>query len=369
MNPGSVGRCPAIAPPQSVSICHHLPQVNCNLSEPKYDGTGWFDALLIGGDAVKVFLSWSGEKSKAAAIALKGWLPQVFQSVKPWMSEMDIPGGKRWGNEVSRQLDESNVGIACVTKSNARAPWLLFEAGAIAKRIDDSFMIPYLLDFEAIAELPQGPLTQFQAILANEDGTRKLVTTINSALGEMRRESQLVDTSFEVWWPHLRELLAKLPEEQTLEQAESTQDRNAILDEVVTILRRLDRDVPERKSTSELARLLREKEKDNVAVGMTKEDRELLKEVQEAIEIAAICGLPQSFRERLQYLEQMHSKTLWPSPDGKATSKASRLIPIVEQLISDFRSDEKYGPGSPRSVLDNKLATILKILTFQDIGF
>lgn len=42
---------------------------------------------------MKVFLSGSGEKSKAAAEAFRRWLPCVLQSVRPWMSDRDIGAG------------------------------------------------------------------------------------------------------------------------------------------------------------------------------------------------------------------------------------------------------------------------------------
>ena len=41
-----------------------------------------------------VFITWSKERSKAAALALRGWLPLVIQAVEPWMSDKDIGKGK-----------------------------------------------------------------------------------------------------------------------------------------------------------------------------------------------------------------------------------------------------------------------------------
>jgi hypothetical protein len=43
---------------------------------------------------MRVFLSWSGERSRRVAAALRKWLPATLNAINPWMSEVDIlPGG------------------------------------------------------------------------------------------------------------------------------------------------------------------------------------------------------------------------------------------------------------------------------------
>ena len=44
---------------------------------------------------MKVFISWSGTRSKALANALHKWLPMVLQYVEPWVSDSDIDAGER----------------------------------------------------------------------------------------------------------------------------------------------------------------------------------------------------------------------------------------------------------------------------------
>ncbi len=86
---------------------------------------------------MKVFISWSGERSKAVAQAWHDWLPNVIQAVEPWMSETDIAKGARWGMDMARELDETRVGIICLTPENLNAPWILFEAGALSKTLEE----------------------------------------------------------------------------------------------------------------------------------------------------------------------------------------------------------------------------------------
>jgi TIR domain len=97
---------------------------------------------------VKVFLSWSGERSRIMAAALRDWLPLVLYYVRPWVSGKDIQAGERWSLEVGKKLEESNFGILCLTKDNLNAPWMLFEAGALSKAISTAAVCPYILDAE-----------------------------------------------------------------------------------------------------------------------------------------------------------------------------------------------------------------------------
>lgn len=84
---------------------------------------------------MKVFVSWSGERSQMLAQALRDWLPLVLHYVQPWLSEKDIDAGKRWSSEIAKQLEESNIGIICITPENIDSSWILFEAGALAKSL------------------------------------------------------------------------------------------------------------------------------------------------------------------------------------------------------------------------------------------
>jgi hypothetical protein len=50
------------------------------------------------------------------------------------MSDNNIDGGARWNDALAKALEETDFGIVCVTCANQAAPWLNFEAGAVAKK-------------------------------------------------------------------------------------------------------------------------------------------------------------------------------------------------------------------------------------------
>jgi hypothetical protein len=130
---------------------------------------------------MKVFISWSGQRSKLIAEALREWLPLVIQSLQPWMSAADIDKGAKWSTEISRELEQADFGVSCVTPENLNEPWLLFEAGALSKK-DGARVCTYLWELEAAA-VPQ-PLGQFQATKCNKADTERLVGNMK----EFRRD-------------------------------------------------------------------------------------------------------------------------------------------------------------------------------------
>jgi hypothetical protein len=122
-------------------------------------------------EKLRIFLSWSGERSRAIAEALRDWLPNVLFATDPWLSAADIEKGAKWNQVVSGELENSNFSIICLTGDNLGAPWLLFEAGAISKRADSrAFTYLYGIEYSDVKD----PLSQFQHTLANEAETKDL---------------------------------------------------------------------------------------------------------------------------------------------------------------------------------------------------
>jgi hypothetical protein len=68
---------------------------------------------------MKVFISWSGDRSEQVAEAIHWWLPHVLQFTnKALLQPRDIEKGKRWTNEISNELGQSQIGIIAMTEEN-----------------------------------------------------------------------------------------------------------------------------------------------------------------------------------------------------------------------------------------------------------
>lgn len=186
---------------------------------------------------MKVFISWSGQRSQFVALALRKWLPDVIQSLEPWMSDVDIEKGARWSAEIGQQLGDTKAGIICVTPENTSSPWLNFEAGALAKTIADTFVCPLLIDLKASDVT--GPLTQFQMTQSAADDVEKLIATLNVAAGAKLQPDQL-KRSFDRCWPQLEESLRSIPPTQTGKS--SHRSPNEVLEEILSTVRGLRRD-------------------------------------------------------------------------------------------------------------------------------
>ena len=155
---------------------------------------------------MKVFLSWSGDRSHALAKALREWLPAVLQPINPWLSSTDINAGARWQNEVELQLQESRAGIICLTPENLSTPWLLYETGALSKVMGNSCICPYLLGFTP-SDLTF-PFAQFQATTATRSDTYKLLQMLNHLLGKDSIDEGTLHRVFDKWWPDLEHILS-----------------------------------------------------------------------------------------------------------------------------------------------------------------
>jgi hypothetical protein len=158
---------------------------------------------------MKVFLSFSGSVSHEAAQLFYGWLPRVIQSLRPYMSSVDIDKGARWSSDIAVQLEDTHYGILFVTKGNVASPWLNFEAGALSKSPVVSRVSPFLFDVSTV-DLINGPLTQFQATKNTREDIKQLVFTLNRGTTEPFIEGEMLNSIFDKWWDDLAQPLDAL---------------------------------------------------------------------------------------------------------------------------------------------------------------
>jgi hypothetical protein len=163
---------------------------------------------------MKVFLSWSGDLSHKVALTLRDWLPSVIQSIEPYVSSEDIDKGARWSTDIASELADSSYGILCVTKENLHAPWLTFEAGALSKTMDKSYVSPFLFGIKR-AEI-NGPILQFQSTVFEKEDLKKL----NKADSAEQLNPERLEKSLDVWYPELEKKLNALLKVQPQDSAE-----------------------------------------------------------------------------------------------------------------------------------------------------
>ena len=190
---------------------------------------------------MKVFISWSGRRSRKVAEQLRQWLPSVIQAVRPYFTPDDIMKGSRWSNEIARELEEAQIGIICLTRDNLNAPWVNFEAGALSKKLDTSKVCPFLLDIQPTDI--EGPLVQFQATRFEKDEVMKLIRLINKELGNQALEKTTLDNAFEMWWPDLEKRIAEAMGSVADQQKVVVRTDRDLLEEILQLVRASDRPI------------------------------------------------------------------------------------------------------------------------------
>ncbi|MFI7801105.1 hypothetical protein PSFL_22000 [Pseudomonas sp. DD1] len=200
---------------------------------------------------MKVFISWSGNRSRVVAEVVSDWIKCVLQASEPWISTRHIERGSLWFSEINEKLRDVSIGIVCLTQENKNKPWILFEAGALAKGLTGSRVCTFLIDLQP-AELTD-PLAQFNHTLPNESSVWELVRTLNSGLAEKALEERVLEKIFAVYWPRFVEdfqrALAENPPQENVEPRSQDDLLSEILDNTRSLGRRIS-DIEDREGRS-----------------------------------------------------------------------------------------------------------------------
>jgi len=172
-------------------------------------------------EKMKIFVSWSGSRSAAVAQLLHEYLPMINNAFDPWLSSVDIDKGSRSASEIAQALVAAKAGIICLTPNNLTAPWILFEAGGIAKTVDKPLACTLLVGLEP-SDVSK-PLGEFQHTRLQEKDLLHLVKVLNRAAGDSARQDTEIEKAFKLCWPELRERLKNLPEDGSSERPQRSQ--------------------------------------------------------------------------------------------------------------------------------------------------
>lgn len=187
---------------------------------------------------MKVFLSWSGQRSKEVASLLSDWLCCVIQASRPWISTRDLDRGSLWFGEINDQLKDTTVGIICLTQENKGRPWILFEAGALAKGLSTSRVCTLLVDLEP--KDIEDPLAQFNHTFPTRESVLGLVKTLNGALSSGGLDIRILEQVFNTYWPQFEERFAKVLQDTEAQPPSKPRPKEDVLGEILENTRMLN---------------------------------------------------------------------------------------------------------------------------------
>lgn len=163
------------------------------------------------------------------------WLPGVLQAVRPYYTPDDIVKGARWSTEIAKELEECKIGVIFLTRENLNAPWIMFEAGALSKKLDKSNVCPFLFGIEA-SDI-QGPLVQFQAAKFDKAEVKRVVKMMNTQLGDGALATDVLDNVFEMWWPKLEKEVGEILAKQGTSKPSAVRSERELIEEVLDLTR------------------------------------------------------------------------------------------------------------------------------------
>ncbi|QPH46283.1 toll/interleukin-1 receptor domain-containing protein [Pseudomonas fulva] len=186
---------------------------------------------------MKIFISWSGKRSRLVAELISDWIKCVLQASRPWISTRDIDRGAIWFTEISDQLRDTAVGIVCLTQENKNKPWILFESGALAKGLSTSRVCTFLVDLSPSDV--EDPLAQFNHTVPAKDSLWALVRSLNSALEASGLDERILAQVFDTYWPQFQKQFDEALKSSPQEAEVQPRSEESILDEILSNTRAL----------------------------------------------------------------------------------------------------------------------------------
>jgi hypothetical protein len=196
---------------------------------------------------MKIFVSWSGGRSRAVAELMSDWLKCVIQASQPWISTRDIDRGAIWFSEINDKLKDVTVGVVCLTQENKNKPWIIFETGALAKGLTTNRVCTFLIDLNP--EDLEDPIAQFNHTMPNKISVWEFVRTINSCLEGKSLDERILSQVFETYWPQFEIKFLSALEENPPADVVAPRSEQDILTEILNNTRSLSHRIRELEST------------------------------------------------------------------------------------------------------------------------
>ena len=186
---------------------------------------------------MRVFISWSTERSKKLAAAIKQLIRHTTTAADPWFSEEDVLSGRLAIADIFRELEEARHGFLCLTNETRERSWPMFDAGALAREVGRANVVPVTLDYEP--SLVPGPLKEFQGHHARDkDKWLKSLRELNQKTSRPLDDDVLARL-FDPAWAAFVEALDAIPDTTTEAPPKPSLDEK--VDELVSAFERMER--------------------------------------------------------------------------------------------------------------------------------
>lgn len=170
---------------------------------------------------MKIFISWSGEKSRRIAEHFKNTLPCFNNRISElFFAPEDIRAGRLWFTEIQEFLKDCDIGIVILTENNLQSPWIHFETGAIAKKVNESRIFVMKCGFD---KKTNPPLNLFQSTKPQDKKDfKRFISELNNLIENRRLTSEEVFDKFEANWPRFRNKYRSIIEQDSIKEKKET---------------------------------------------------------------------------------------------------------------------------------------------------
>ncbi len=170
----------------------------------------------------RIFLCWSGTRSRKLADALASWLPNALGDLVETSMSTEIEKGAEWFEELLKALDNARCGILCLTPEAVESRWLHFESGLLVRalsqipntRADDGQakrVFPLLYGVKSGTLV--GPLASYQStVVTDVDDVARLLEAIWNFVPEAERAgAEDLRNNWRKRWATLQQKLEDIP--------------------------------------------------------------------------------------------------------------------------------------------------------------